>query len=54
MNIPQTGPNPQKSKFFGEVGTAFEFLEIFYLLSKVQQNELMCLLTKLRAENEKG
>ncbi len=52
MNLPPSGPNPQKSKFFREVLVAFEFLEVFYILTEVQQSELMSLLTKWSGENE--
>lgn len=49
MNIPQTGVNPQKVKFFREIASAFEFLAIYHTLSVDQQLDLMQLLTKYQA-----
>ncbi len=54
MNIPATGPNKSKENFFREVSTAFTFLEIFYRLSKEQQENLMEMMTRYEAQNEKG
>lgn len=50
MNIPQTGPNGAKEKFFRECSSAFEFLAVFYTLTKEQQLDLMQYLTKLKAK----
>ncbi len=50
MNIPQTGPNAAKAKFFTEIAAAFEFLSLFYSLSAKDQLELMQHLTVLQAK----
>ena len=50
MNIPQTGVNPQKMKFFREVASAFEFLAVFHSLPADKQLELMQIITKMSAE----
>lgn len=50
MNIPQTGPNKQKQKFFEEVSDAFKFLAIFHSLSAESQLELMEHITVLQAK----
>jgi len=39
--IPATGPNPAKSKFFGECASAFQFLALFHALPLKAQEELM-------------
>ena len=49
MNIPQTGVNLQKAKFFSEAAQAFEFLAICHSLSADKQLELMQFLTQLKA-----
>ncbi len=54
MNIPATGANKSKENFFREVSVAFQFLEIFYKLNKEQQEELMEMMTRYEAQNEKG
>lgn len=37
------GPNPQKCRFFLELGFAMEFMALFYELSAEEQNELLSL-----------
>lgn len=53
MNIPATGANPAKEKFFKEVADAFKFLAIFYSLNKEQQAELMQTITAFQAKGLK-
>jgi hypothetical protein len=53
VNLPQTGKNEQKAKFFADVGKAFQFLEIYYTLSAEDQLKLMQLMTKLQTEGRK-
>lgn len=53
MNIPATGANPQKEKFFREVATAFEFLALFYALSAEDQEHLLQFINKLHAGRAK-
>lgn len=48
MNIPQTGVNEQKTKFFREIANAFEFLAVFHSLPADKQLELMQHLTSLQ------
>ena len=50
MNIPSTGSNPAKTKFFREVATAFEFLAVFYTLSEEDQQAIMEHITQLQAK----
>lgn len=50
MNIQASGANQQKSKFFKEIATAFEFLAIFYQLDEEQQQELLQHITYLQAK----
>lgn len=50
MNIPQTGVNAQKSKFFKEIAGAFDFLALFHSLSAEDQASLMNDLTVLQAK----
>jgi hypothetical protein len=55
MNIPQTGINPQKSKFFQEIAHAFEFLALYHSLPETKQLELMQTITKYQGgENVKA
>lgn len=49
MNIPQTGKNEQKVKFFREISQAFEFLAVYHSLSEEKQLELMQMITLLKA-----
>jgi len=53
MNIPQTGPDERKAKFFREVAQAFEFLAVFHSLSAEDQLSLMQLMTKLQGGNKR-
>ena len=53
MNIPQTGPNPQKARFLREVGQAFEFLAIFHELPKEKQLEVLQFMTAIAVRKEK-
>ena len=53
MNIPTTGPNPAKVKFFREVANSFEFLSIFYTLSEQDQLELMQTMLALQSKGDK-
>lgn len=48
MNIPQTGVDERKAKFFHEIAQAFEFLAVYHRLSAEEQLELMQLLTKIQ------
>jgi hypothetical protein len=50
MNIPQTGVNAQKSKFFKEIASAFEFLALFHSLSADDQLNLMNEILILKAK----
>lgn len=52
MNIPQTGQNPQKVKFFEEIAQAFNFLAVYYTLSAEDQLKLMQLLTHLQGQKK--
>ena len=52
MNIPQTGKDERKVKFFREVANAFEFLALFYSLDAERQLELMQYLTQLAARKD--
>jgi len=51
MNIPQSGPNEQKTRFFNEIAMAFQFLAIYYTLAEKDQLELMQYITKLQGSN---
>lgn len=53
MNIPATGPNLQKARFFKEVAQAFEFLSIFHELSSEEQTALNQSLTLILARKKK-
>jgi hypothetical protein len=53
MNIPQTGPNVPRAKFFRECAAAFEFLALFHSLSEKDQLELMQHLTMLQSKGAK-
>jgi hypothetical protein len=52
VNIPQTGSNQQKEKFFREIAQAFEFLALYYSISAEEQLELMQALTKLQGKRK--
>ena len=53
MNIPQTGTNAQKAKFFKEIANAFEFLSVYHSLNEQQQLELMQYISSLQFKKEK-
>ena len=53
MNIPQTGPDERKVKFFCEIAQAFEFLAIYHSLSAEEQLALMQQMTKLQGGKKK-
>lgn len=50
MNIPQTGVNAQKARFFKEIASAFDFLSLFHSLPADDQASLMNDLTALQAK----
>ena len=52
MNIPTTGPNPQKARFFREISQAFEFLAIFHELSPEEQLSVNQQLTMILAKKK--
>ena len=53
MNIPQTGKDERKVKFFREVSNAFEFLALFYSLDAEAQLELMQFMTQILGRGKK-
>jgi hypothetical protein len=53
VNIPQTGVNEQKVKFFKEIANAFEFLSVYHSLAADKQLELMQHITLLQSKKEK-
>jgi hypothetical protein len=50
MNIPPTGPNKQRAKFFEEIANSFSFLAIYNSLSAARQQQLLEFVMKLEAE----
>ena len=50
MNIPCTGPNPQKARFLREVSQAFEFLAMFHELSAEKQLEINQIVTFMKVK----
>lgn len=52
MNIPATGPNEAKAKFFREIAQAFQFLSVFHSLPKENQEDLLQHITKLQAKTK--
>jgi len=53
MNIPQTGRDERKARFFREIANSFEFLALFYSLDEAAQLELMQYMTKLLGKERK-
>ena len=50
MNVPQTGVNEQKAKFFRETSQTFEFLSVFHSLSADKQLDLVQFITLLQGK----